>query len=197
MRIVRAGLWTLTIAMLMPRPALAWDQEREGFWIGFGFGYGSARVSCDDCGASGREGGIAGFVKAGGTLNRKVLLGTEVNFWTKSEDQIDTLNFGNLSFTITYYPWVSSGFFVKGGAGFSFVDTQVLEGSVIRTLDLGTGFGAIAGIGYDLRIRRNLSITPVCNVYMGRPGDLREGRVTIARNWRYNVVELSVGLTFH
>jgi hypothetical protein len=197
MRIVRAGFWTLAIAVLMPRPALAWDQEREGFWIGFGFGYGSARVSCDDCGASAREGGIAGFVKLGGTLNRKVLLGAEINFWTKAEDQIDSLNFGNASFTVTYYPWVSSGFFVKGGAGLSFVDTQVLEGSVIRTLDLGTGFGAIAGIGYDLRIRRNLSITPVFNVYMGRPGDLREGRVTIARNWRYNVVELSVGLTFH
>jgi len=197
MRIVRAGLWTLAIAVLMPRPALAWDQEREGFWIGFGFGYGSARVSCDDCGASAREGGLAGFVKVGDTLNRKVLLGTELNFWTRSQGQLDTLEFGNFSLTITYYPWVSSGFFVKGGGGLSLVNTDVLEGSEIRTLDLGSGVGAIAGIGYDLRIRRNLSITPVFNVYMGRPGDLREGRVTIARNWRYNVVELSVGLTFH
>jgi len=197
MRIVRAGLWTLAITVVMPRPALAWDQEREGFWIGFGFGYGSARVSCDDCGASAREGGLAGFVKVGDTLNRKVLLGTELNFWTRSQGQLDTLEFGNFSLTITYYPWVSSGFFVKGGGGLSLVNTDVLEGSEIRTLDLGSGVGAIAGIGYDLRIRRNLSITPVFNVYMGRPGDLREGRVTIARNWRYNVVELSVGLTFH
>jgi len=196
MRIVSAGLWTLAIAVLMPRPALAWDQEREGFWIGFGFGYGSALVKCDDCGNGGREGGLAGFLKLGGTLNRKVLLGAEVNVWTKDEEG-DSLNFGNVSGTVTYYPWTSSGFFVKGGAGFAFVDTDFREGNQLTTIDLGDGFGAIAGIGYDLRIRRNLSITPVCNFYFGSPGDLRIGREIVARNWRYNVVELSVGLTFH
>jgi len=172
MRFVRIGLWTLVAVAVLPTgTALAATQEREGFWIGFGFGYGSARVSCDDCVANGREGGLAGFLKVGGTLNRKVLLGTEVSFWTKTQ-AVDTLNFGNATFTVTFYPWTSSGFFVKGGAGLSLVNTDVVEGGDLITLDLGDGFGAIAGVGYDLRIRRNLSITPVCNFYMGWPGDL-------------------------
>jgi len=37
----------------------------------------------------------------------------------------------------------------------------------------------------------------VCNFYMGWPGDLRVGAQTVTRNWRFNVVELSLGLTFH
>lgn len=95
------------------------------------------------------------------------------------------------------YPWASSGFFIKGGAGLSIVDMDVFEGTKLVTVDLGDGFGAIAGIGYDLRIRRNMSITPVCNFYLGWPGDLKVGLETVARNWKFNVLELSVGITFH
>jgi len=54
-------------------------QVRKGFWIGFGFGYGSSNVSCDGCGSASRESGGAGFIKLGGTLNDKVLLGGEIN----------------------------------------------------------------------------------------------------------------------
>lgn len=54
--------------------------RREGFWIGFGAGYGSASVSasCDGCSGD-REGSFTGFLKLGGTLNPQVLLGVESN----------------------------------------------------------------------------------------------------------------------
>ena len=146
--------------------------------------------------ASGREKGPAGFLKLGGTLNQRVLLGAEVNVWTSSSEG-ETLDFGTVTGTVTFYPWASSGFFVKGGAGLSLVSADVLKDGKLITVDLGDGFGAVAGIGYDLRIRRNLSLTPVCNFYLGWPGDLRVGVETVARNWRFNVVEISLGLTFH
>jgi len=196
MRIVRAGLWTLAIAVLIPRPALAWEQEREGFWIGFGGGYGSALASCDGCVGNTREGAPAAFLKLGGTVNQKLLFGFEFNLWSKDVEG-DSLNFYIGSATVTYYPWTSSGFFVKGGAGLAIVDTDVREGNRLTTVDLGDGFGAIAGIGYDLRIRRNLSITPAVNFYLGWPGDLKVGLEPVARNYRFNVVDVSVGLTFH
>jgi len=196
MRLVRIGLWTLAVSVLLPRPLLAASQEREGFWIGFGLGYGSALATCDDCGNGGREGGPAFFLKLGGTVNQRVLLGGEFNLWSKKPEG-ESLNFYNGSFTITFYPWASSAFFIKGGAGLSIVDMDVFEGTKLVTVDLGDGFGAIAGIGYDLRIRRNMSITPVCNFYLGWPGDLKVGLETVARNWKFNVLELSVGITFH
>jgi hypothetical protein len=196
MRFVRIGLWTLAAAVLSAGTALAATQEREGFWIGLGAGYGSAAAKCDDCEANGREKGPAGFLKLGGTLNQKVLLGAEFNIWSDSAEG-EALNFYTGTATITFYPWASSGFFVKGGAGVSFVDADLRQGSKLVTVDLGEGFGAVAGVGYDLRIRRNLSLTPVCNFYLGWPGDLRVGLETVARNWRFNVVEISLGLTFH
>ena len=55
-------------------------QDRQGFWIGFGGGYGSAEASADCEGCSGdREGSFTGFIKLGGTLNDRVLLGVEGN----------------------------------------------------------------------------------------------------------------------
>src|SRR5438309_2312482 len=44
-----------------------YPQRREGFWIGFGLGYGSANVTCDGCGSGPRTGGVTAFVKLGGT----------------------------------------------------------------------------------------------------------------------------------
>src|SRR5438094_10350902 len=44
----------------------AWAQHpqtRQGFWIGFGFGYGSLGLSCDGCNSIDREGGVSGYVK--------------------------------------------------------------------------------------------------------------------------------------
>src|SRR2546430_16260582 len=52
-----------------------YPQRRDGFWIGFGLGYGSANIRCDNCVDSSSVGGITGFVKLGGAPSRKLLLG--------------------------------------------------------------------------------------------------------------------------
>src|SRR3989442_15896926 len=85
------GLWGASAATAQK------PQTRQGFWIGFGFGYGSSNVSCDGCGSSSRESSGSGFLKLGGTLSPHVLLGGEVNAWTKSENG-GTATLGNTSF---------------------------------------------------------------------------------------------------
>src|SRR2546426_9755136 len=52
-----------------------YPQRRDGFWIGFGLGYGLANVKCDQCVDSSGVGGVTGFVKLGGTPSRNVLIG--------------------------------------------------------------------------------------------------------------------------
>src|SRR2546426_8008613 len=52
-----------------------YPQRRDGFWIGFGLGYGSANITCDGCGSGPRTDGITGFLKLGGAPSRNVLLG--------------------------------------------------------------------------------------------------------------------------
>jgi hypothetical protein len=171
------------------------SQEREGFWIGLGVGYGSASVSTDEFSGGDREGSATGFLKLGGTLNPQLLVGVESNAWVKSQDDV-TLTLGNLAGTVTYYPRPDFGFFVKGGVGLSFVSTEVASGGVDVTVRK-TGWGVIAGVGYDWRVGRRISITPCFNFYTGKPGDIRLEGETILSKWKQNVVDFAVGVTFH
>src|SRR5438477_11835083 len=52
-----------------------YPQRREGFWIGFGLGYGSANVTCGTCGSGPRTGGVTAFLTLGGTPSRNLLVG--------------------------------------------------------------------------------------------------------------------------
>src|SRR2546427_11957655 len=56
-----------------------YPQRRDGFWIGFGLGYGSANLKCDQCVDSSGVGGVTGFVKLGVTPSRNVLIGGGVD----------------------------------------------------------------------------------------------------------------------
>jgi len=191
MRISCTTVLAGVVALLMVAPASAADQTREGFWFGVGLGWGSADGDCDGCPGGDREGSGAGFLKLGGTLSDQLLVGAEVNAWTKDEPE-GTLTLGNLSAAAYYYPNPSSGFFVKAGLGSSTVSIEVLG----ETLD-ATGWGLVAGAGYDWRVGNTISLTPAFNFYMGQPGDLKFQGTTILSGWSQNVFDISVGVTFH
>jgi len=169
-------------------------QKREGFWIGAGFGCGSASFSadCDDCGSD-REDSFTGHFRLGGTLSERVLLGAETNVWVKEEDDT-TLTLGSVTGTVTFYPVATSGFFLKGGLGFSLVDVTIdLGSSDISTNKSGWGF--LAGIGYDLRVGGNFSLSPTINYWYGKPGDVAFEDDVLA--FKQNVISFELGFTFH
>jgi hypothetical protein len=193
------GVLALSCAVV---PALALaehPQERKGFWFGAGAGYGSADAHCDVCNGGERAGGPTLSLRLGGTLSEHILLGGELNFWTKEQEGV-TLNLYNYSGTVTFYPRASSGFFIKGGAGLSSIDTEVRQGTTVTTRNIGTGLGVIAGAGYDLRVSRKISITPALDFLYGNQGPTFE--IGLAPpgpdlSWKYNVLGLSIGVTFH
>jgi outer membrane protein with beta-barrel domain len=154
-------------------------QTREGFWIGFGLGWGSFSLKCSGC--SGSEGSFSGYLKMGGTLSPKLLLGGETNGWTKSEGGA-TLTAGNASATMYFYPAPASGFFLRGGLGFA----SLSAGSGGTTAS-ESGWGFTLGTGYDIRVGAKMSIVPVANFNWG---DLGSGV-------KQNVFQIAVGLTWH
>jgi hypothetical protein len=178
---------------------LAWaerPQTREGFWIGFGFGYGSASTSADCAGCSGdRESSVSGFLKLGGTLNQHVLLGVESNAWMKDEGDNTTMTLGALTGTVTFYPQAKGGFFLKAGAGASYVSSDFQEGSITVSASK-TGWAVLGGAGYDLRVARNISLTPCFNYHYGKPGDLDVSGFSIP-GFKQNVFSFELGVTFH
>lgn len=94
-----------------PVSAQVRPQTRDGFFVGFGLGWGS--LGCSDCDGE-REPGLSGYFKLGGTVSDQLLLGFESNGWYKEEDGV-TLSQGNLSAVAYLYPAPASGFFLKGG----------------------------------------------------------------------------------
>lgn len=191
----------LAVAFVTNFPKAGYGQERQGFWIGVGGGYGSADASCDECGDDGRESSGAAYIKAGWTLNPRVLLGSEFNIWSKEvrdiEPNVDaTLNIYHASATVTFYPQTSSGFFIKGGLGASFLDTEFKLRRTSIAVDFGTGFGLITGAGYDIPLGRRVSLTPAVNFWFGQLGHLEVEGETFVSDWKQNVIDITVGLTF-
>jgi hypothetical protein len=164
-------------------------QTREGFWIGFGFGYGSAHGACSSCGGA-NWGGATAFLKLGVTLSPSVLLGGAVNGWSKSRGGVTTA-LGNVTASVFYYPAVKSGLFVTGGLGFS---DYMASGDSSTT---GNGWGFTLGAGYDVRVGRNVSLTPSVHFVYGGVGDLQESGTTVLTGWRQRVIDFSLGITFH
>ena len=87
----------------------------------------------------------------------------------------------NVSAAATWYPMVQSGLFLKGGAGYSRLSA---DDGIVSASD--GGFGVLAGMGYDVRIARTTSITPVLNYFRGA-----------FDGGSADVVQVGMGITFH
>lgn len=141
---------SLLIALAVPADAQSNPQTREGFWISFGFGYGS--LSCENCDE--RESGTSVYLRMGGTMSQRLLIGGEANFWSKSVDNA-TLSVGNIGPVLYFYPSPMGGLFLKGGIGMAQIELQLgaLDGT-------DTGVGVTLGVGYDARVGRGFALTP-------------------------------------
>lgn len=152
-------------------------QTRSGFWFNGGLGYGS--LGCDGC--DGRTGGVSGGISLGGTLSPKVLIGVGTTGWTKEEFG-SRLTVGTLDARMRFYPSSTGGFFLTGGVGIGSIHASVSGfGSATET-----GVGLILGLGYDIRIGGNVSLTPFWNGYAVRSGDADA-----------NVGQLGLSITVH
>jgi outer membrane protein with beta-barrel domain len=174
------GFTALLTAVLATSAFAQHAQTREGFWVGGGLGYGSIGLSCNGCADVPREGGLSGYAKLGGTLRQNILLGVEMNGWTKSEGG-GTVTMGNFSGAAYWYPMATQGLFIKAGGGYSNLSAD--DGTISAS---DGGFGWLAGVGYDIRVGRNLSMTPVANWFRGG-----------FENGSANVLQFGLGVTSH
>jgi hypothetical protein len=172
--------------------AAQYPERRGGFWLGFGFGYGSANKTCDGCGSGPRVDGFTASVRAGGTLNPHVRLGGAVDGWSHSVGGA-TETMGDVTASVYFYPRHATGLFLTGGVGFSTYRVNTFPTTS------GTGWGFTAGAGYDLRVGRNVSLTPAVTYVNGTVGDVQVsgGFQPVDTGWRQNFVDFGLGVTFH
>ncbi len=157
----------------IPSPAQGLrPQVREGFWFSAGLGYGS--LGCQDC--FGREDGLSGGLSFGSVVNDRLLFGVGTTGFAKTVLG-ETFTVGTLDARIRFYPVRTSGFFLNGGLGL---------GTVSYGSESEFGVGAMLGLGWDIRVGRNVSLTPFWN-----------GFAMSNSNVDANVGQIGIGFTIH
>lgn len=159
---------------------------RRGFWFSAGLGVGLG--DCDTCVK--RETGPTGGLSLGGSIGDHVLLGVGTAGWAKYlPDEEVTVSGGILDFRVRVYPVASSGFFLTGGLGVGGIaeraDFSAGPGVAAVTYS-ETGAGALFGIGWDLRVGRNVSLTPFYN-----------GFAVSTETFTGSVAQFGLGITIH
>ena len=174
---IRRALPAVAAVMLASSAQAQNTHAREGFWFNVGLGVGS--LGCDDC--SERTNGLSGGLALGGAINQHVSLGVFANGWSKSENGA-TLSAAALTAGLRWYPSATGGFHVLGGLGMSQAELSI--SGVGSASESGTG--AVLGLGWDMRVAKNVSMTPFWNAFMA---SFDGGSA--------NVGQIGVGLTIH
>lgn len=125
-------------------------QSRGGFWFSGGLGVGS--LGCEDCDE--REVSGMADIALGGTLGDRLLLGAALSGWSKEEDGA-TLTVSTLEARVRFYPIAEKGFYLTGGLGLG-----TIRAEFDRFDESENGLGLTLGLGWDIRVGRNVSITP-------------------------------------
>jgi len=157
----------------VPQPAAPRLQTREGVWFNAGFGLGT--LSCIEC--DGWLNGLSGGLSVGRTMSDRLLLGVGTTGFYKSVLGIG-LSAGSVADArLRFYPVRTSGFFITGGMGL---------GSVSIANEREYGLSTVLGLGWDVRVRRNLSLTPFWN-----------GIGVVTSNANASVGQIGLGITVH
>ena len=131
-------------------------QGRRGPFFSFGFGAGdeSYDVSGDAKGYSNGLNRPVFTASGGGAVGRKWELGGEVDGWLNDINGVNQV-LGSAMLITNFFP-SDRGFFLKGGAGFSFSSFDY--GGGVSTSQ--TGFAWTVGTGVEVPVGRRLSLVP-------------------------------------
>jgi hypothetical protein len=179
--------------LFVASPALA-QSAREGFTISFGLGAGSAAASYEG-NSTDRIKGPSGYLRIGGTVTPKLVIAGEAQGLTHKDGTL-TSHFGSLMAVAQWYPQAAGGFYLSGGLGLGVISENDTDPLFDYEL-VSVGGAAQLGLGYDVRMTRNFSLTPYINflgIGGGKPslnGQSQSGTMSA------NSVQLGLGFSWH
>ena len=165
---------------------------RHGLWWSIGLGYGAWHFSADSAARRTGSDGIGVLsIAAGMAVSRRTTLGLEVEGGSIGRTGASA---SGVSLLVAYYPWPRRGAFVRGGLGSS--SYRESSGAQSQAYS-GTGFGYLAGVGWDLPVSKRVSLTPMLGYRAGTPGSVGLGvpGLELATGFHKRAIILSLGLT--
>jgi len=177
------------VIIAAPLHAQGYPQTRSGLTVSFGFGSGSATFDCDGCDTGSQNGGT-GYIRLAGTVRPNLIIGGEINGWTKTQSGA-TLSVAGLTAVAQWYPNVTGGFFVDAGIGTGSITAEYdIGGGTLTQTQRGVTYQI--GAGYDWRVGRNFSLSPYAKYFSVQTGDNTNGD-----KLNSNVFHLGLGFTWH
>ena len=193
-------IWILLLAAapLAAQDSTATDSTvtkhlREGFWLRIGLGYGwiDGNLGGDLNEELEAFSAPSGFLALGGQPSANVGIGVTVN--SLRESKSDEKSLSAIIAPTVFWHDKNSGFYTQFAIGLAIYTEETTAGDFS-----GTGFGLMAGLGIDLRVARNLSITPYGNLIYSRLGSLEfEGRNVPGINMSTMLYQIGASLTVH
>lgn len=173
--------------------------SRQGFWVGAGLGQGATWLRCAVCADDRKSGGLAGYGRAGATINDRLLLGGDLTYWRRNDEEVLEQSTG-LAGAAYWYPNERHGYYLKFGLGYSWY--RAAQDEIALTAGVLT---AVSGAGYEMRVNPRISLVPFLNLLITAKGDLlredtRNGGFSASRvadDLSQIAIQLGFGITRH
>jgi hypothetical protein len=182
-------------ALAQSAPEAAAGPARQGFTVSFGIGAGKAGFSYEGNTSDEWPAGPSGYLRLGGAITPSLVIAGETHGWTRSEGTL-TSRVGYLLAVAQWYPQVTGGFHLIGGVGMGVIsekDTDPLDRYELESVGGALQFG----LGYDVRMSRNFSLTPYMNFLAMGGGEPKIDGLGVGGSMSANVVQLGLGFTWH
>ncbi|MEO8295172.1 MAG: hypothetical protein ABI613_06610 [Gemmatimonadota bacterium] len=203
MRLLKAGLAVIGLAILLDTPALSAQENRQfspvsragssaarrsGFWFGGGLASARADVNCNIC-VNDPKSEMSANLNGGLSLTPGLLLGLEGTGAVNSEDGVDE-RYVAFSVIVYSYP-MGKGLFLKGGLGL--IDYRAHD-----DVDEFTSRPLMAQIGggYEVHVASNISVLPYINLLASSKGDLDFNGTRVTDDVSFTLLQFGVGVTF-
>jgi hypothetical protein len=191
---MRQFIGTAAALLLFASPALAQGAARQGFTVSFGLGAGSAAASYEG-NTTERMTGPSGYLRLGGAVSPSLVVAGETHGWTYNDGTL-TSRVGYLMAVAQWYPQASGGFHLLGGIGLGVTSEE--DTDPLFDYDLTSVGGALQiGLGYDLRMTRNFSLTPYVNALATGGGEPKLNGVGQGGTLSANVIQFGLGFSWH
>ena len=189
---MRRLLGTAAALLLVAAPASA--QARQGFTVSFGVGGGSAGFSYEGT-SSDRLSGPSGYFRLGGAISPNFVIAGETHGWTRNEGSV-TSQVGYLMAVAQWYPSATNGFHLLGGIGLGVLAEEDTDPDFGYELE-SVGGALQFGLGYDVRMTRNFSLTPYVNFLGMGGGEPKIDGMGVGGSLSANVMQVGLGFSWH
>ena len=174
-------LWICGLMWLLPAPAAAQSAppaDASRLWIVAGAASGTLRGHCQDCGQEFPfRHGPAIVGNAGYRVSARTDIGVDV-FWMQWRNESGRIRATAIDAVAQFRPWISKGFFVKGGAGMAFVRNWVQ--TIGPHPDDSKALAVVFGAGWEFNPKGPLGLQLFGMQHVGALGDLQTAAGPIA-----------------